>query len=52
MAEILNDKALSVAVLLNWLMTLLMAIVTPYVISGEFFLINGGFCAVVSHINL
>jgi hypothetical protein len=48
MAEIMTDKGMSVAVLINWVMTLVMAIITPYVISGELFIIFGVLCAVVS----
>lgn len=47
MAEIMTDKGLSVAVLLNWLMTLAMAIATPYIISGGLFIGLGGMCAIV-----
>jgi hypothetical protein len=50
MAEIMTDKGLSIAILLNWVMTIIMAIVTPYVISGELFIVFGGLCAVVSFI--
>ncbi len=46
MAEIMTDKGLSIAILLNWLFTLLMAIVTPFVISGELFIVFGALCAV------
>jgi len=47
MAEIMTEKGLSIAVLLNWLMTILMAVVTPFVISGELFIVFGGLCGVV-----
>ena len=46
MAEIMTDKGLSIAILLNWLFTLLIAIVTPFVISGELFIVFGAMCAV------
>lgn len=52
MAEIMTDKGLSIAVLLNWLMTIVMAIVTPYVISGTLFIVFGVLCAVVSFSSL
>jgi MFS transporter, SP family, galactose:H+ symporter len=48
MAEIMTEKGLSLAVLLNWIFTIIMAIVTPYVISGTLFIVFGGLCAVVS----
>lgn len=48
MAEIMTDKGLSMAILLNWIMTIIMAIVTPYVISGELFIIFGALCGIVS----
>lgn len=47
MAEIMTDKGLSIAILLNWLMTIIMAIATPYIISGYLFIVFGGLCAVV-----
>lgn len=34
MAEVMTDKGLTVAVLINWLATLAMALATPYLISG------------------
>lgn len=48
MAEIMTEKGLSLAVLLNWIMTIIMAVVTPFVISGPLFMVFGGLCAVVS----
>ena len=47
MAEIMTDKGLSLAVLLNWLMTIVMAIATPFLISGSLFIVFGALCAVV-----
>ena len=41
MAEIMTDKGLSIAVLMNWLVTLMLAISTPYLISGYFFVFFG-----------
>lgn len=52
MAEIMTDKGLSIAVLLNWIFTLIIAIVTPFVISGYLFIVFGVLCGVVSIINL
>lgn len=51
MAEIMTEKGLSLAILLNWIMTIIMAIVTPFVISGALFIVFGGLCAVVSYYN-
>jgi hypothetical protein len=48
MAEIMTDKGLSIAILLNWLMTIIMAIATPYIIGGPLFIVFGALCAVVS----
>ena len=48
MAEIMTDRGLSIAVLLNWGVTLLMAIITQYIISGAAFIVFGCICAVVS----
>lgn len=44
MAEIMTEKGLSIAVLLNWGVTLLMAIITQYIIYGETFIIFGFIC--------
>jgi hypothetical protein len=52
MAEIMTDKGLSLAVLINWLMTIIMAIVTPFVISGELFIFFGVLCVIVSHLKI
>jgi len=46
MAEIMTDKGLSLAVLLNWIMTIVMAIATPFLISGSLFIVFGALCAV------
>ena len=51
MSEIMTDKGLSVAVLINWLMTLMMALVTPYVIGGYLFIVFGAFCCVVINVH-
>ena len=48
LAEIMTDKGLSVALLLNQIFTLTVAIVVPYVISGALFLVFGGLCFVVN----
>jgi len=49
MAEIMTDKGLSIAVLLNWLFTLLMALITPFLaVYGGYFIALGLFCALVS----
>lgn len=48
MAEIMTEKGLSIAILLNWIMTIIMAIATPYLISGALFMVFGVLCAVVS----
>ena len=50
MAEIMTDKGLSIAILLNWIMTIVMAIATPYIIGGPLFIVFGALCAVVSPI--
>ena len=47
MAETMTDKGLSVGVLLNWLFTLLIALITPYCVSGEYFIVLGALCALV-----
>src|ERR1035437_1453290 len=47
MSEIMTDKGLTIAVLINWLMTILMAVVTPFVISGTLFIVFGAFCGIV-----
>ena len=52
MAEIMTEKGLSIAILLNWLMTILMAVVTPFVISGELFIVFGGLCGVVRIVSI
>ena len=52
MSEIMTDKGLSIAVLLNWIFTLVMAIVTPYVISGALFIVFGAFCIVCALFSL
>ncbi|CDW77776.1 sugar transporter family protein [Stylonychia lemnae] len=52
MAEIMTEKGLSIAILLNWLMTILMAIVTPFVISGELFIVFGGLCGVTAFFSM
>lgn len=44
MAEIMTDKGLSIAVLLSWLFTLAMAIATPFLLNGVFFIVLGVFC--------
>lgn len=49
MSEVMTDKGLSLAVLINWILTIIMGVVTPFVISGELFIIFGGFCVVVSY---
>lgn len=46
MAEIMTDKGLSIAILLNWIMTIVMAIATPYIIGGPLFIVFGALCAV------
>jgi hypothetical protein len=48
MAEIMTDKGLTLAVVLNWIWTLTIAIITPFLVSGPFFIVLGGLCAVVS----
>ena len=48
MAETMTDKGLSIAVLLNWLMTLIMAVATPFLIDGWLFIGFGVLCGVVS----
>jgi len=48
LAEIMTEKGLSIAILLNWIMTIIMAIVTPFVISGTLFIVFGILCAIVS----
>jgi len=45
MAETMTDKGLSVGVLVNWLFTLLVALITPYCVSGEYFIVLGVLCA-------
>ena len=52
MSEIMTDKGLSIAVLINWLLTLLMAIVTPYVIGGALFIVFGAFCVICALFSL
>ena len=47
MAEIMTPKGMSVAILLSWLSTLAISIVTPFLISGELFLVFGGVCVFV-----
>lgn len=47
MAEIMTEKGLSLAVLLNWIFTIIMAIATPFLISGTLFIVFGVLCAVV-----
>ena len=48
MAEIMTEKGLSIAILLNWLMTIVMGILTPFVISGALFMVFGVLCCIVS----
>ena len=47
MSEIMTDKGLSIAVLINWLTTLMLSIVTPYLISGYMFIFFGIIAAIV-----
>lgn len=49
MSEVMTDKGVSVGTVVNWLITILMALLTPILldaISGALFIIFGGFCAV------
>lgn len=51
MAEIMQSKALTVGVFINWFFTLAFALSTQYLVKylgGAFFIILGGFCAGVS----
>jgi MFS family permease len=51
MAEIMTDKGVSIGTLVNWCMTIVMAIATPYLvdgIGGWLFIIFGIICCVVS----
>jgi MFS transporter, SP family, galactose:H+ symporter len=43
-AEIATPKGFSIAVVVNWLCTLAVAIATPYLISGALFIVFGGIC--------
>jgi MFS transporter, SP family, galactose:H+ symporter len=52
MAEIMTDKGLSLAVLLNWIMTIIMAIATPYIIGGPLFIVFGALCVVCGFFSL
>jgi len=49
LAEILNDKALSVAVVLNWIFNLIISLITPQIISGYLFIVLGVFCGIVRY---
>eukprot|EP00347_Sterkiella_histriomuscorum_P009190 403342179 len=46
MAEIMTPKGLSIAILINWIATLGIAIATPFLISGELFIVFGVFCVI------
>ena len=52
MAEVMTDKGVSIGTLINWLLTILMALITPTLIDAIgyiLFIIFGGFCCVVSY---
>lgn len=51
MSEIMTDKGVSLGTLINWLLTIVMAIVTPFLVNaigGWLFIIFGIICGVVS----
>lgn len=50
MAEIMTDKGLSIAILINWILTLTMAIITPFLIGPALFIAFGIFCVIVRFI--
>lgn len=51
MAEVMTDKGVSIGTLINWILTIVMAIATPYLVSGIggwLFVIFGILCGIVS----
>jgi hypothetical protein len=48
MSEVMTDKGTSFGTLVNLTLTLIMGIVTPYLISGYLFFAFGGFSVLVS----
>ena len=52
MAEIMTDKGLSMAVVLNWITTLAIAIAVPFLIGGPLFIAFGILCCVCGAFSL
>ena len=46
MAEIMTDKGMSLGVIVNWTFTIIMGLITPFLLSGWLFLSFGIFCVI------